>query len=113
MLPIKTACLSNTNARHWQLFSDRDHPAYLPLEQFDYPLASQIIGRAKPDPDLYRFVEEGTGIAPPQILFFDDLPENVAAAAARGWQTQLIPRDLDNPVPTLIRHLKHYGILDD
>ena len=112
-LPVKTACLSNTNARHWQLFNDRDHPAYLPLELLDYPLASQIIGRAKPDPEIYQYVEEGTHIDPARILFFDDLEENLHAAAARGWQVRLISRDLDNPIPTLIQHLQNHGILED
>ena len=112
-LPVKTACLSNTNARHWQLFNDREHPAYLPLELLDYPLASQIVRFAKPDPAIYRYVEEGTGVAPRQILFFDDLPENLDAARQRGWQTHLIPRDLDNPVPTLIAQLRRYGVLED
>ena len=111
-LPVKTACLSNTNARHWQLFSDREHASYLPLDLFDFPLASQIVRFAKPDPAIYRYVEDGTGISPRQILFFDDLEENLDAARQRGWHTRLIPRDLDNPVPTLIQHLRAFGVLE-
>lgn len=112
LLPVKTACLSNTNAHHWQLFSDRAHPAYLPLEMFDFPLGSQIIGLAKPDPAIYRYVEDGTGIAPRNILFFDDLPENIEAARRRGWNAELVSRDTDNPIPAVTAKLVDYGVLD-
>ncbi|MEM8737620.1 MAG: HAD family phosphatase [Planctomycetota bacterium] len=111
-LPVKTACLSNTNAHHWQMFRRRDHPAYLPVELFDFPLASQIIGHAKPDPAIYQYVEDGTGIAPAQILFFDDLPENIDAARVRGWQAHLVSRDTHNPIPAIIRQLTAYGLLE-
>lgn len=110
LLPIKTACLSNTNAHHWRLMGQRDHPCYLPMELFDYPLASQIVGLAKPDPAIYAYVEDGAGVAPEQILFFDDLEENTAAANERGWHAELIPR-LDNPMPLLREHLARYGVL--
>lgn len=109
--PVKVACLSNTNAHHWQMFSNRNHPAYLPLEMFDFPLGSQIIGLAKPDPAIYQYVENGTGIAPGKVLFFDDLPENVDAAQRRGWQTELVSREADNPVPAITAKLLAYGVL--
>ncbi|MEM6855317.1 MAG: HAD family phosphatase [Planctomycetota bacterium] len=111
LLPVKVGCLSNTNAHHWQMFSSREHPSYLPLELFDYPLGSQILGLAKPDPAIYRYVEDGTGIAPEHILFFDDLQENIDAAAARGWQAELVSRDTDNPIPAVTRQLEAYGVL--
>lgn len=112
MLPVKTACLSNTNGHHWQMFCDRDHPAYLPLEMFDFPLGSQIIGLAKPDPAIYQYVEDGTGIAADNILFFDDLPENIDAATQRGWHAELVSRDTDNPIPAVTAKLAGYGVLD-
>jgi HAD superfamily hydrolase (TIGR01509 family) len=43
----------------------------------------------KPDPKLYQVVEERSGRRGPEILYLDDRPENVAAGAARGWQTIL------------------------
>ena len=41
----------------------------------------------KPDPAIYRKVEERTGHLPERILFFDDVPENVSAAIdqVRPW----------------------------
>jgi hypothetical protein len=43
----------------------------------------------KPDPAIYRIVEEDCGIAPGALLFADDKRANVDAAAARGWQGHL------------------------
>ena len=31
-------------------------------------------------------VEEGSGLSGAELLFADDRPENIAAAADRGWQ---------------------------
>ncbi|WP_221435334.1 HAD-IA family hydrolase [Algisphaera agarilytica] len=109
--PVKVGCLSNTNAHHWQMFTSREHAAYLPIELFDYPLGSQIVGLAKPDPAIYQYVEDGTEIPPANILFFDDLQENIDAALARGWQAELVSRDTDNPIPAVIAKLEAYGVL--
>ncbi|MEM1108626.1 MAG: HAD family phosphatase [Planctomycetota bacterium] len=111
LLPVKTGCLSNTNAHHWKMITDRSDPSYLPIELFDYPLGSQIVGLAKPDPSIYRYVEDGTGIPPGNILFFDDLQENIDAAAERGWYAELVSRDTDNPIPAVTRRLEAYGVL--
>jgi FMN phosphatase YigB (HAD superfamily) len=43
----------------------------------------------KPDSRLYEVVERESGRRGPDILYFDDRPENVAAGAARGWQAIL------------------------
>ncbi|MEL7090015.1 MAG: HAD family hydrolase, partial [Planctomycetota bacterium] len=53
---VQAACLSNTNARHWQLIADPNNPSYLPLDKLDFPWGSQILGLAKPDPAIYRRV---------------------------------------------------------
>lgn len=111
MMPVKVGCLSNTNAHHWQMFANRSHPAYLPIELFDVPLGSQILGLAKPDPAIYQYVEDGTAIAPQNILFFDDLPENIDAAKACGWRAELVSRDTDNPIPAVTKQLAAYGVL--
>ena len=59
------------------------------IETFDRRYVSGLLGVMKPDPEIYRIVEEDCGIAPGALLFADDRPENVAAAAARGWRTHL------------------------
>ncbi|GAB1361924.1 HAD-IA family hydrolase [Rhodobacter sp.] len=59
------------------------------LHDFDHAFVSGRLGLLKPDPAIYAEVERGTGLPPEALLFTDDKPENVAAAAARGWQTHL------------------------
>ena len=59
------------------------------LTEFDRRYISGHMGTAKPDPDIYRLGEEDCGITPSKLFFADDREENIAAAAARGWQTHL------------------------
>ncbi len=59
------------------------------LNEFDRAYVSGRMGVIKPDPRIYAAVEADCGIAPDRLLFTDDKPENVAAAAARGWQVHL------------------------
>lgn len=87
---ITTACLSNTNHAHWVRLSGadgkREYPAVLELR---YQLASHLLGCAKPDARIYELAQrrftEAHALHPSNIVFFDDLPENVAAARAAGW----------------------------
>lgn len=48
--------------------------------------SSGRMGAAKPDPGFFAQIERWAGLPPPRILLVDDLPANVAAARARGWQ---------------------------
>ena len=59
------------------------------LRQFDRDFISGHMRLTKPDPAIYQGLETGCGIEPAALLFTDDRPENIAAAAARGWQTHL------------------------
>lgn len=43
----------------------------------------------KPDPAIYAIAERRFGLPGDALLFTDDKPENIAAAAARGWHTHL------------------------
>ncbi|MEM6553886.1 MAG: HAD-IA family hydrolase [Planctomycetota bacterium] len=108
--PVKTACLSNTNARHEALFTDPNHSAYTPVHRLDFPLYSHTIHHAKPHPDAYATVENTTQTDPHHILFFDDLDANTAAANERGWHTVLVPR-CDNPIPLITEQLQAYRVL--
>ncbi|MEX5730098.1 2-haloacid dehalogenase [Rhodovulum iodosum] len=63
--------------------------AYPFLDDFDRRYISGCLKVMKPEPEIYRIVEEDCGLAPECLLFTDDKPENVAAAAARGWATHL------------------------
>jgi len=75
--------------------------AYPFLRDFDVRFVSADLRLLKPDPAIYAAVEDGTGLPPASLFFADDRPENVAAAAARGWQAHLF-RDPDALVAELV-----------
>jgi len=104
---VETACLSNTNARHWQLMNEGHHSAAVP--KLRHRVASHLINVAKPDPMAYRIVEECTGRAPGEIVFFDDMPENIEAALARGWKAHRIDHTGDTAAQVR-EHLAQYDL---
>jgi 2-haloacid dehalogenase len=59
------------------------------LNEFDRAWVSGDLGVIKPDPAIYAIVEADCGLPPGRLLFTDDRAENIAAAAARGWQVHL------------------------
>lgn len=59
------------------------------LDEFDRAYISGHLRMAKPDPAIYAHVEADSGIAPHRLLFADDRADNIAVAAARGWQVHL------------------------
>ncbi len=63
--------------------------AYPVFKEFDQRFISGRLKVMKPDPRIYEILETQTGVPPRRLLFIDDKPENIAAAAARGWQTHL------------------------
>jgi len=63
--------------------------AYPFLGMFDRRYVSGQLRLMKPEPAIYAHVEADCGLPPDTLLFADDRPENVAAAAARGWRTHL------------------------
>ena len=107
---VRTACLSNTNVRHWEVLTDPADPHYPAVAGLDHRFASHLIGRRKPDELAYAHVERETGVAAGEILFFDDLTENVVAANRRGWRGRLVPR-CENPVPVIRAALREEGVL--
>lgn len=59
------------------------------LNEFDRLYVSGRMKVTKPAPAIYAMVEADCGLPPAALLFTDDRAENIAAAAARGWQTHL------------------------
>jgi FMN phosphatase YigB (HAD superfamily) len=113
---LETACLSNTTHGHWvrlvhqdgerRLAGDPEYPAVRRLRRH---FASHVLGLAKPDPAIYRAVESGLRISGSQILFFDDLAPNVAAARDLGWNAEHIdPRG--ETILQIRRHLSAYRV---
>jgi FMN phosphatase YigB (HAD superfamily) len=86
----RTGVLSNTNAAHWARIGAGAAGAALPhfpsAGVLEHRHASHLLGLAKPDEAIYRAYEEATGARGGEVLFFDDLAENVATARALGWR---------------------------
>lgn len=88
---VRTGMLSNTNARHWAR-REHDFPTAGTLH---HQHASHLLGLAKPDAAIFRAFERETGFAGPEIVFFDDLADNVEAARGAGWRAVLIEHEGD------------------
>ncbi len=82
---VPVFALTNFGIGTWQIAT----PAYPFLTEFDQAFVSGHMGVTKPAPGIYRMLEERCGHRPEALLFTDDRAENIAAAAARGWQTHL------------------------
>lgn len=77
----RVACLSNTNPiHHPEVFAEMGL-----LDRFERVFASCETGVLKPDREAFEQVGRGLGLAPGEILFFDDAPQNVEAARALGF----------------------------
>ena len=84
----KTACLSNTNERHWPtLISKKHYPA---IAMLDFKVASHEIKLMKPDSEAYEEFQRITNTTAAEIVFFDDGAGNVGGANACGWQAHRI-----------------------
>ena len=77
--------LTNFGAEFWAGFR---HTAPL-FDLFADVVVSGEECVAKPDPRIYAIAESRFGHPPHTLFFTDDSPANIAAAAARGWQTHL------------------------
>ncbi|MFN6043097.1 MAG: HAD-IA family hydrolase, partial [Phycisphaerae bacterium] len=111
---VQTALLSNTNAAHWARHMDSpcgtikaDYPA---IQRITHRHASHLLGHAKPHGDIYRAFEDATGFGPGDILFFDDLPDNIAMARQLGWHAVLIDHTRET-APQLHAALLKTGVL--
>lgn len=56
---------------------------------FDHVFYSHLIGMRKPDEEIYKHVTTTLGIIKSDILFIDDLQENIDAAKRHGWHGQI------------------------
>ena len=102
----RLACLSNTNAIHWQRF-----PQLHTL--FDSCFLSHEMGHVKPDREAFEYTVENLGVAPGEVYFFDDLLPNVAAAREVGMNAFRI-EDFAGIAPILRRErLLHGGAAAD
>lgn len=59
------------------------------LNEFDADFISGHMKVIKPDPLIFEGLETKLGLSGEALIFTDDSPANIAAAAARGWRTHL------------------------
>lgn len=104
---LKTACLSNTNASHWDYLASMDH--YPNIASLDYLCASHLYRVEKPDPEIYRLFEHETGFLPEEIVFFDDGQINVTAAEECGWNAFRID-PLGDTAEQMRTHLSKFSL---
>ncbi|MEO0587664.1 MAG: HAD family phosphatase [Planctomycetota bacterium] len=112
---LTTACLSNTNARHWDVLAGNPDasppvPALLPLDRLHHRLTSFEMGRRKPNRDIYDHAAALLSLKPAELVFFDDTEPNVAAARDAGWHAHPIDPTRDT-MPQMRDHLATLHVL--
>jgi putative hydrolase of the HAD superfamily len=100
---VRLGILSNTSLPHWEWVS-RGRFRFL-RDLFDVHALSFEIGAMKPSPDIFRTATELAGVPAEEILFTDDLEQNVQAARNAGWQAVTFAT-----VEQLSRELHNRGI---
>jgi len=103
--PATLACLSNTNAPHWEVMR-----GYSALAELHHRLASHELACRKPDEAIFRAVESHLDARPEEVLFFDDTEENVDAARVAGWRAERVDHASDTAAQ-MIDHLRAYGVI--
>ncbi len=78
-------CLTNFGHEFWATF----RPTEPIFELFEDVIVSGTERVAKPDPRIYKIVEERSGRPGEALFFTDDNPANIEAAKARGWDAHL------------------------
>jgi putative hydrolase of the HAD superfamily len=87
---MPVVALTNTNATHqpvWQTLYEKE------LGIFHKIYVSSELGMRKPEKRIYRHVMEEWEVSPEETIFFDDLHENINAAAEIGLATALVDSD--------------------
>jgi putative hydrolase of the HAD superfamily len=77
---LRLALLSNIPREQWAAL--KDGLGWLSL--CDVVVVSYELRIAKPDPEVYRLCLEQLSLRPDEVVFVDDHPDNIAAAAALG-----------------------------
>ncbi len=86
----RLACLSNLNPLHWARCVELGVG-----ELFAEKFLSFEMGLRKPEAAIYAAVVAALGVTPGDILFFDDVEVNVAAARAAGMNAVLVDSVID------------------
>ncbi|HEV7763844.1 MAG TPA: HAD family phosphatase [Thermoanaerobaculia bacterium] len=79
----RVAFLSNSNEVHAELIPRKFSSLFAKDDRFIFSHRFKV---AKPDPEIFRRALDTIGATPRQVVFIDDLSENVAAARSLGMQ---------------------------
>lgn len=75
--------LSNTSPLHWDFYADGRY-SLIP-SAFETLALSYELRALKPQPEIYLRAAKLAGVAPREVFFTDDVPDNVAGARAAGF----------------------------
>ncbi|MBR1882404.1 MAG: HAD family phosphatase [Muribaculaceae bacterium] len=94
---FRTVLLSNTNPfmMDWARSERFDGHGHGIGTYFDALYLSYEMGVMKPSPKIFEQVIAAERLQPQEILFLDDSPHNIAAAAAIGMRTHLVVAGAD------------------
>lgn len=81
---IKTAVLSNTHKTFNQVHYRLGH-----YQIFDYLILSSEVGWRKPDKEIFYYALSLVKVKPQEVIFIDNMKENVEAAEAVGMKVIL------------------------
>jgi len=99
--------LSNINNFHLQWIHKYLDKTYQLIDfetrYFDHVFYSHIIGMRKPDDIIYNHVIDTLKVQPSDILFIDDLPENIEAAKKHGWNGSV-----HSPKDSIVDYIDNY-----
>jgi len=105
---LATACLSNTNAPHWEEMNNSGRfPAN---EALWFRMASHEVRLQKPDEEIFRLFEREAGFSGGEIAFFDDSRENVTVAQRLGWNAKALDPSADTD-KQMREHLNTLGVV--
>lgn len=86
----KLAILSNINNLHLieihKYLETRYNETTFEDKYFDIVFYSHLIGMRKPDVEIYQHVTDNLGVERSNILFIDDMQQNIDAALNYGWK---------------------------
>lgn len=89
----RVVCLSNNQAIHWRYISEN----LLGHGYFDREYLSHEMGLEKPDHMIFQEVSRTERCSEKEVVYVDDIEENIIAARKIGWQHCIVHRD---PVET-------------
>ncbi len=98
----RVGLLSDQTKEWWSYLNKK----YDIVDNFDFMIISYQIGFCKPQSEIYDIALKESGSKPEEILFIDDLGQNLEPAKSLGFKTILF----ENPTQ-IKQHLKNIGVI--